>query len=126
MNEQTGINENKNAAVNRGESDEKLIAELENMLQKQLKLMRSSRDKDAAELVEQTSGLVETISRKSALDGDKFAKNRQNIQRLYKELTLAAAEKKQAVSAELNKIRKGKNSVKAYKRESSPTHSNLL
>lgn len=107
-------------------SDEKLVSGLEDILEKQLKLMRSSRDKAAFDLAEQTTESVGVIGRKGILKDDKFATQRQNIQRLYKELTLATAERKQSVSSELNKIRKGKKSVGAYKNEIMPTHSNLL
>jgi hypothetical protein len=107
-------------------SDEKLVTGLEDILEKQLKLMRTSRDKAAFDLAEQTADFVGIIGREEILKNDKFATQRQNIQRLYKELTLATAERKQSVSAELNKIRKGKKSVGAYKSEIMPTHSNLL
>ena len=108
------------------DSDEKLVAGLENILEKQLKLMRTSRDKAALDLAGQTTDFVDIIGQKEILKNDKFATQRKNIQRLYKELTLATAERKLSVSSELNKIRKGKKSVGAYKKEILPTHSNLL
>ena len=107
-------------------SDEKLVADLEGVLEKQLKLMRNSRDKAAADLADKTTDFVNIIGQKKILNNDKFAVQRKNIQRLFKELTLATAERTQSVSSELNKIRKGKKSVGAYKSENLPTHSNLL
>ena len=107
-------------------SDEKLVAGLEDILEKQLKLMRTSRDKAAFDLAGQTADFVNVIGQKEIFKNDKFAAQRHNIQRLYKELTLATAERKQSVSSELKKIRKGKKSVGAYKNEIMPTHSNLL
>ncbi|MBW8014772.1 MAG: hypothetical protein FVQ82_01175 [Planctomycetes bacterium] len=107
-------------------SDEKLVAGLEDILKKQLRLMRTSRDKAAFDLAGQTTDFVNIIGQKEILKDDKFVTQRQNIQRLYKELTLATAERKLLVSSELKKIRKGKKSVGAYKNEIMPTHSNLL
>jgi hypothetical protein len=107
-------------------SDEKLVADLEGVLEKQLKLMRNSRDKAAADLADKTTDFVNIIGQKKILNNDKFAVQRKNIQRLFKELTLATAERTNSVSSELNKIRKGKQSVGAYKSENLPTHSNLL
>jgi hypothetical protein len=107
-------------------SDEKLVADLEGVLEKQLKLMRNSRDKAAADLADKTTDFVNIIGQKKILNNDKFAVQRKNIQRLFKELTLATAERTNSVSSELNKIRKGKKSIGAYKSENLPTHSNLL
>lgn len=107
-------------------SDEKLVAGLENLLEKQLKLMHKSRDQAALDLADQTTDFVHIIGQKKILKDDKFATQRQNIERLFKELTLAAAERKLSVTSELSKIRKGKRSVGAYKTETVPTHSNLL
>jgi hypothetical protein len=107
-------------------SDEKLVAGLENLLEKQLKLMRRSRDKAASELADQTTDFVHIIGQKKILRDDKFSVQRKNIERLFSELTLAAAERKLSVRSELNKIRKGKKTVGAYKKETLPTHSNLL
>jgi hypothetical protein len=107
-------------------NDERLVAGLEDVLEKQLKLMRSSRDKAAVDLAGQTSDFVNIIGQKEILKDDKFATQRRNIQRLFNELTLVTAERKFSVSSELNKIRKGKKSVGAYKSEIMPTHSNLL
>ncbi|MCF7955813.1 MAG: hypothetical protein K9M75_08435 [Phycisphaerae bacterium] len=107
-------------------SDEKLVAGLEDILEKQLKLMRSSRDKAVFDLAGQTTDFVNIIGKKEILKGDKFVAQRRNIQRLFSELTLATAERKLSVSSELKVIRKGKKSVGAYKSEILPTHSNLL
>jgi len=107
-------------------SDEKLIAGLENILAKQLKLMRSSRDQASVELADQTSELVGIIGQKGLLKDEKFSTQRSNIQKLYQELTLATAERKNSVSDELNKIRRGKRTVGAYKQGNLPRHSNLL
>jgi hypothetical protein len=107
-------------------SDEKLVAGLENLLEKQLKLMHSSRDKAVVDLASQTSDVVNIIGQKEILKDDKFITQRKNIERLFKELTLAAAERKLSVTSELRKIRKGKRTVGAYKKEILPTHSNLL
>jgi hypothetical protein len=107
-------------------SDEKLVAGLENILEKQLKLMRASRDKAVFDLAGQTTDFVNVIEQKEILKDDQFAAQRRNIQRLFNELTLATAERKLSVSSELNIIRKGKKSVGAYKNEIEPTHSNLL
>jgi len=107
-------------------SDEKLVAGLENILEKQLKLMRSSRDKAVFDLAGQTTDFVNVIEQKEILKDDKFATQRSNIQKLFSELTLATAERKLFVSSELTKIRKGKKSVGAYKNEIMPKHSNLL
>lgn len=108
------------------QTDEKLVASLENILEKQLKLMRTSKDKAAADLTGQTSDYVDVIGQRKILNDDKYVTQRKNIQRLYNELTLAAAERKQSVISELSKIRKGKRSVGAYKNQNIPTHSNLL
>lgn len=107
-------------------SDEKLVSGLEDVLEKQLKLMRTSCDKAASDLAEKTTEFVDIIGQKEILKDNRFATQRMNIQRLYKELRLATAERKQSVALELSKIRKGKRSVGAYKTEISPTHSNLL
>lgn len=107
-------------------SDEKLVAGLENILEKQLKLMHKSRDKAASDLADKTTDFVHIIGQKKILGDDKFAMQRKNIERLFKELILAAAERKFSISTELNKIRKGKKTVGAYKNEKLPTHSNLL
>lgn len=107
-------------------SDEKLVAGLENILEKQLKFMRSSRDKAVFDLSGQTSDFVNVIGNKEILKNDKFATQRKNIQKLFNELRLATAERKLSVSSELSIIRKGKKSVEAYKNEIMPMYSNLL
>ena len=109
-----------------GGSDEKLIAGLENILEKQLKLMRSSRDKAAFDLAGQMAEFVNVIGQRKILKDGKFSAQRRNIHRLFNELRLATAERKHSVSAELKKIRKGKKTIGAYKNEIVPEHSNLL
>ena len=63
-------------------SDEKLVAGLEDILKKQLRLMRNSRDKAAFDLADQTTDFVNIIGQKEILKDNKFATQRQNIQRL--------------------------------------------
>ena len=108
------------------QSDEKLVTGLENLLEKQLNLMHKSRDKAVSDLADQTSDFISIIGQKKILNKDKFTIQRNNIERLFKELTLATAERKLSVTSELTKIRKGKKTVGAYKKETLPTHSNLL
>lgn len=107
-------------------SEEKLVASLENLLEKQLKLMQSSKDKAALQLAVQTTDCVNIIGQKKILNNDKFATQRKNIERLFKELTLTTAERKVSITSELNKMRKGKITVGAYKNKIASTHSNLL
>ena len=107
-------------------SNETIVANLESLLEKQLYLMRNSRDKAAGELIEKTTEFASYVGENKILNNNNFAKQRANIKRLYREITLATAARKDSITAELNKIRKGKNSLGAYKNNSASTHSHLL
>ena len=107
-------------------SDEKIIAGLEKNLQKQLELMRNSRIDAAMEITEKTSESTKYISKKKLLQDEKYSIQRQNIQKLFKEITLAAAARKEALFRELSKLRRGRKSLSAYKNQSESKYSNLL
>ena len=106
-------------------SNDAVVANLEGLLEKQLYLMRNSRDKAACELVEKTTEFAGYVAEKEILKNDSFAKQRANIKRLYNEITLATAARKESIAAEINKIRIGKKSIGAYKSQASSKHSHL-
>ena len=118
--------ENLSAMIDSTEnSNETIVENLESLLEKQLHLMRNSRDKAAGELVEKTTEFARYVGKNEILNSDNFAKQRANIKRLYNEITLATAARKDSITAELNKIRRGKNSIGAYKSQASSKHSHL-
>jgi hypothetical protein len=82
---------------------------LQELLQRQLALVRQGRLTAALELFEQTDSCVRAIAPASGP-----IPPGQGVERLYRELALALAAQRAEVSAALHTIRRGKRALRAY------------
>ena len=103
---------NTNEQISRVEAD---LDELENLLKKQMELVRRGNTSDVEILGEQASFLVEKITQTGLLESVEFKNQRERLARSYEALCLAITAQKAGTFEELKQVRKGKRTIKAYR-----------
>lgn len=91
---------------------ERMLARLLDVLAEQVRLAKSGESEKAAALTDEAERLLDGISR-LAVPGDRATGQR--ICRLYKELCLTFATEKSQVAEKLNRLRKGRKSLRVYR-----------
>lgn len=94
---------------------ESLLDELQNLLEKQMKLMQRGRISDVELLCRQAEPLVNDINRTGILEQADYTNKREQLQALYNKLCLALTAQKADISEKLSRIRKGKKTIWAYR-----------
>ena len=102
--------DNKNA--NRLSAD---LDVLEDLLRKQIKLIREGKISKLAALSEQTSSVIEKLHRSGIFESADFQKNSKHLMELYRQLILIAEAGKQQIAQQLQKVSEGRKTLKAYR-----------
>ncbi len=100
------------ARANADSDGERMLARLLDVLAEQARLAKSGKSKKAATLLDEAERLLDGISR-LAVPTDRATGQR--ICRLYKELRLTFAAEKNQLAEELNRLKKGRKSLAAYR-----------
>jgi hypothetical protein len=93
------------------------IEQLQHLLTMQMDMFRQgdSNGKNTEALFEQTNLLVSNLSQKGTLKLKQFAKQRENLRKLYEQLQLAITAQKQDTERQLNVVRKGTKMIGTYR-----------
>ena len=96
---------------------EKLLTELQTLLEKQVSLARNGKTEEVSSLIARVGELLAELSARPSLLRDN--KQCECIRRLYKELCLMFTAQKSELAERLKKMPTGKNSLRAYRNGSS-------
>jgi hypothetical protein len=94
-----------------------LLNKLTKVLEEQINVIHNSdmTGRKVEALAEQTQVLVNEIAQKHLLDLKQFKEQREHLQRLYNNLSLAIIARKGETENHLNKIRKGRKTIGTYR-----------
>jgi len=92
-----------------------LLADLQHLLEKQIALAHQGDITGVEYMAEQANSLVEEVTQMHILGCARFQNQRIRLQELYESLTLAIAAHKEVVAENLNHLRKGRKTIKAYR-----------
>lgn len=92
-----------------------LLDELQELLEKQIELVRLGNIGDIELLGKQASCLVGKITQAGILELAEFENRQEQLQKLYETLCLAITTQKADTAEKLNRIRKGKKTIKTYR-----------
>jgi len=92
------------------------LGRLHELLQTQLALVRQGRLAAAVGLFEETDQCVRHLARTRGLDASGATEQWQDVERLYRELSLVLAAQRTEVSAALDAAQRGRTLLKAYRR----------
>jgi len=95
-----------------------LLDDLQSLLEKQIKLAQQGNISGVEVLSKQANSLVGKIAQTGILELREFKKRRERLQKLYDSLLLAITAHRADISEKLNRVRKGKKTIKTY-------HSNI-
>ena len=93
-----------------------MLDELERLLQRQSEQARSGNDREMEALAEQADVLVGRMKKAGVFDGADFARRKDRIARMYRDLLLGTEMEKARAGEQLRRIRAGKKTVAAYRR----------
>ncbi len=94
---------------------EKRIQELIKLLQQQLNLASQGRIEEIEALVAQSDPVVKQLSEAQVLERDGFKAEKQKLEKLYRKIYLALTDRHKGISNELQSVRKGRRTLKAYR-----------
>jgi len=92
-----------------------LYDELQNLLEKQIEMIRRGDIGNFEALSKQTNSLVERCVQSGIFKGADFENQREKLKKLYEQLSLAISAQKAETSEKLSNIRKGKRTLHAYR-----------
>jgi len=92
-----------------------LLDDLQSLLEKQIKLAQQGNISGVEVLSKQANSLVGKIAQTGILELREFKKRRERLQKLYDSLLLAITAHRAEAAGELNRVRKGKKTVEAYR-----------
>jgi hypothetical protein len=93
----------------------KRIQELIKLLQQQLNLASQGRIGEVEALVSQSDPVVKQLSEAQVLERGEFKADKQKLEKLYRKIYLALTDRHEGISSELQSIRKGRKTLKAYR-----------
>ena len=91
------------------------LNDLQNLLEKQTRLLKSGNISGIESLAEQANSLIDQITRAGLLETAEFAEHRKKLKRLYADLNIAVATEKDDVSEKIKHLRKGRKTIKYYR-----------
>ena len=94
---------------------ESLLDELQSLLEKQIELAQQGNISGIEVLSRQAGSLVEKIAQMRIPESAEFKSQREQLQKLYKELCLAIAAQRADICERLSWVRKGRKTVEAYR-----------
>ena len=92
-----------------------LLDELQNLLEKQIKLAHQGNISGLVQLSKKTETLVEKIVKTGACASPEFVDRRDKLEKLYKELYLIVTTQKVETHDKLSQVRKGKRLIRSYR-----------
>lgn len=92
-----------------------LLRELQNLLEKQIELANQGNIKDVESLSRQASSLVEKCLQSRILEQTDLKNQREKLQKLYEQLSLALSAQRAETSEQLSQIRKGIKALHVYR-----------
>jgi len=94
--------------------DTRLLDDLEDLLAKQMDLVRRGAFGAVEQLAQECSGLAEKIAAAGLLDRPEFDDRRERLGTLYHDLQFVLSTQKDAVGKQLKSIRKGRKTLATY------------
>ena len=92
-----------------------LLDNLQSLLEKQIKLAQQGNISDVEALSRQAGSLVGKIVQTGIFEMAEFENRRKQFQKLYKDLRLAITAQKADSAEKLNRVRRGKKTIKTYR-----------
>lgn len=92
-----------------------LLDELQSLLEEQVEQARGGRLSKVETLSERAGAIVEEIARAGILEAAEFKGRRERLAELYRDLRLTLAGQKDEVGRQLEKVRKGRKTIGAYR-----------
>ena len=92
-----------------------LLDNLQNLLEKQIKMVRSNNLREVEALAEQAESVVEKITAAKTSAPDELNRRREHLIKLYKKLELMLAARKDCFRRQLQQIAEGRKTLKAYR-----------
>lgn len=92
-----------------------LLDELQDVLEKQIKLAQQGNLSEFEVLSGEADDLVGQIARSGILKRPEFEARHDTLEKLYRNLCLAVSSQKADTREKLGQVRKGKKTVKAYR-----------
>lgn len=93
-----------------------LLDELQNLLERQIKLTHQGNIRDVESLVKQADCLIAKIMQTGVLEKPENRDRREKLRRLYTGLHLAITAQKAETSDKLSQVRKGRKTIDTYRR----------
>lgn len=97
------------------DSQIQLLSELQGLLDEQNELARQGKLSEVESICERTNGIVQEISRCGILKSGNFPKHRERLLRSYESLRLTLSNQRDEVGREIERIRKGKKTIRVYR-----------
>ncbi len=93
-----------------------LVNTLQNLLKQQIDFARQGQISTVQELSTKTSFVAEQIAIEKILEMDEFKIYKKQLQKAYEDLSMALKVQKNDVAEKVSQIKKGKKTVRAYKK----------
>lgn len=99
-------------------SDERmqLLDKLQGLLEEQIELAHQGNIKDVESLGGKADCLVKQIVQSKILEQDGYGERRERLRELYQQLYLALTSHKASLSEDMKRVRQGKKTIAAYRR----------
>jgi len=91
------------------------LADLQGLLEKQIESVRRSDLRNFEALTEQAGSIIDEIIKTKAFEQAEFKGQWERLVKLYKELILMVAARKEHVGMQVRRIREGKKTLEAYR-----------
>jgi hypothetical protein len=91
------------------------LDDLQSLLEKQIELAQQGNISDVEVLSKQAGPVVEKIAQAGILELAEFKNQREQLQKLYKDLCLVITAQKADTGEKLGRVRKGKKTVEVYR-----------
>jgi hypothetical protein len=92
-----------------------LLDELQDLLERQIKLARQNCIGEIEVLSERANCLAAKIAQSGIVESGEFKNRRQQLRRLYEDLYMSITAQRADISEKLRRVRKGKRTIKAYR-----------
>lgn len=93
----------------------KLLDELQDLLERQIKLARQNCIGEIEVLSERANGLAARIAQSGILESGEFKNRRRQLRKLYEDLYMSITAQRADISEKLKRVRKGKRTIGAYR-----------
>lgn len=98
------------------ERQKSLINTLQNLLKQQIDFARQGQISTVQNLSNKSNSIAEQIAIEKILEMEEFKKYKKQLQKSYEDLSMALKVQKDDTAEKINRIKKGKKTVKAYRK----------